>query len=154
MKHIQAKRVGEGRFERYGSVAAMSGEEPIARGDAFAFWSDVAHFDAGAAVEIGYCTVYRRPEDVVDWMERHDRSSEVLVPIDGSFVLPVMSAEGDVEAFHVDRGEAVVIGQSVWHSACKPAEGLETTYFVLFRRGTPQEDVIKRDIEPVVIDRA
>ncbi len=48
-------------------------------------------------------------------------------------------------------GEAVVLDPGAWHSACVPAEGAEATYFVIFRRGTPHEDVEKIETNPVSI---
>jgi hypothetical protein len=62
-----------------------------------------------------------------------------------------MDDAGAVEIFRVEPGEAVVIGDGVWHSACLPVEGASATYFVVFRRGTPRADVIKRDIDPVAV---
>lgn len=148
---MNAKPITETNFSKYGRVAAPPASEPLAADDTFAFWSDVANYEIDGATEIGFCTVYRQDRDVVDWMERHDKTPEILVPIDGPFVLPVMTADGEVEAFRAEPGTAVVIGAGVWHSACKPVEASETTYFVIFRRGTPQEDVIKKDIEPIEI---
>ena len=85
------------------------------------------------------------------WMERHDRTPEFLIPADGPFLLPVMDDAGAVAVFRVEPGEAVVIGQGVWHSACLPVGAEAATYFVVFRRGTPQEDVTKQDIDPVAL---
>lgn len=152
MTPIQPQYISPGAFARYGKVAQLPGEEPLAATEQFQFWSDVVAFDVEGPVEIGYCTVFEQAEDQVSWMERHDRTPEVLVPIDGPFLLPVM-AEGQVEVFLVEPGEAVVIGANVWHSACLPVDDEETTYFVIFRRGTPQEDVTKIDIDPVSIER-
>lgn len=147
---MQAHTIDEENFSVFGRVARLPHAEPLAADDTFKFWSDVAHFGIEGETEIGFCTVYAR-DGRVDWMERHDRTPELLVPIDGPFILPVMSGEGRVEAFRADPGTAVVIGQSVWHSACHPVGGDETTYFVIFRRRTPQEDVTKQEIEPVQI---
>lgn len=149
---IKVQAITDENFRAFGRVAVPPSSEPLAADDTFAFWSDVANFEVDGETEIGFCTVYRQDADVVGWMERHDRTPEILVPIDGAFVLPVMTDEGEVAAFRAEPGTAVVIGQGVWHSACKPIDAVETTYFVIFRRGTPQEDVAKKDITPVEID--
>lgn len=151
---MQAQAITSENFSVFGRVTAWPEGDPLAADETFAFWSDVAHFEIAGETEIGYCTVYRQKRDVVGWMERHDLSPEILVPIDAPFVLPVMTEEGEVEAFHVALGQSVVIGQGVWHSACKPVGVDSATYFVIFRRGTPQEDVVKTDIDPIDIDRA
>lgn len=138
-------------FARFGSVVPAPTQEPTASDASFAYWSDLAHYRVEGETEIGLCTVYRQPSPRVTWMERHDRTPEFLIPADGPFLLPVMDEAGAVEVFRVERGEAVVIGKGVWHSACHPVEGTSATYFVVFRRGTPREDVIKRDVAPVVV---
>lgn len=153
MKHIKSQRIDSEGFRPYGSVATRPAAAPLAEDDTFKYWSDAAHYGIEGETEIGFCTVYRQERDVVDWMERHVRTPEILIAVDRPFVLPVMSDEGNVDAFLVEPGEAAVIGQGIWHSACKPVGGDEATYFVIFRRGTPQEDVAKMDVEPVVINR-
>ena len=152
MTSISVQRINANNFAPYGSVAVLGNEKPLASGSQFKFWSDHASFRIDGETEIGYCTVNSTPEGRVDWMERHDRTPEVLIPIDWPFVLPVMRDEV-VEAFEVHPGEAVVINPSVWHSACQPLGRLEAAYFVIFRRGTPHEDVIKAEIEAVEIRR-
>lgn len=147
---IQPQRITQDNFARYGEVARLPAGDPLAATEQFSFWSDVAAFEVEGETEIGFCTVYRRPEEHVDWMERHARTPELLVPIDGPFLLPVMG-DGEVDVFRVEPGEAVVIGTGVWHSACIPADAAEATYFVIFRRGTPQEDVTKTDVEAVAV---
>lgn len=156
MNTVTPVRITPQNFARYGSVVQMPETPPLATGATFKFWSDVAHYLVDGETEIGVCTVYRQEADGVDWMERHERTPELLVPVDGPFILPVMGAgaEDRVEAFRVEPGEAVVIGQNVWHSACLPVEGEEATYFVLFRRGTPHEDVIKQEIDRVDVEPA
>ncbi|WP_420454353.1 ureidoglycolate lyase [Rubrivirga sp.] len=135
------------RFAPYGSVAQPPGSPPTAQGDAFRYWSDVARYAVEGETEVGYCIVTRQPTPAVDWVERHDRTPEVLVPIDRAVVLPVLG-EGALEAFRVEPGEVVVIDAGVWHSACHPADGDAATYLVLFRRGTPAQDVTMRDLDP------
>lgn len=153
MKTIQPRRIAAERFARFGLVARLGDEAPTAQGDQFRFWSDLAHYHVPGETEIGLCTVYRTPSAEVDWMERHDRTPEILIPVDAPMVLPVMAGDGseDVEAFEIVVGEAVVIGTGVWHSACLPKEGDTATYWVIFRRGTPSEDVTKTSIAGVRI---
>lgn len=151
MNRINYQRISGGGFRPYGSSAVPPEGAPLAADDTFKYWSDVASYYVEGETEIGYCTVYRQDRNVVDWMEQHLRTPEILIPIDRPLVLPVMSDKGHVEAFRAERGEAVVIAPGVWHSACKPLDGEEASYFVIFRRGTPREDVTKKDIEPVTI---
>jgi ureidoglycolate lyase len=146
---MSIQRATPDSFAPYGKVVLAPAAEPTAADASFRYWSDLAHYGIDGETEIGLCTVYRQPEPRVTWMERHDRTPEFLIPIDVPFLLPVMGDGENVEVFRVDPGEAVVIATGVWHSACHPVDADEATYFVVFRRGTPAEDVIKQDIEPV-----
>ncbi|HLE56371.1 MAG TPA: ureidoglycolate lyase [Rhodothermia bacterium] len=141
-------------FSAFGDVALMLDEPPLAETAEFSFWSDSAHYRIEGETEIGFCTVYPHRANTVTWMERHERTPELLVPIDGRLVLPVMTDGDDpqVRAFEFGPGEAVVIGQNVWHSACLPLGSQGVTYFVIFRRGTPAEDVTKTNIGTVRVE--
>jgi ureidoglycolate hydrolase len=56
------------------------------------------------------------------------------------------------EAFLCSPGEAVVIDKAVWHGACLPFGKDQSSYFVIFRKGTPHEDVQKKEINPIEIE--
>jgi ureidoglycolate hydrolase len=83
--------------------------------------------------------------------ERHLNTPEILIPSDTPFVLPLLSEEGQVEAFHINLGEAVVIHSGVWHGPCIPVNKSKATYFVIFRQHTPAEDVEKKSIADVIV---
>ncbi len=148
---MESKRATPESFAAYGSVVASPDREATAADSTFSYWSDRAHYHIQGETEVGLCTVYRQGSPQVTWMERHDRTPEVLIPGSGAFVLPVMDEAGTVELFRVEPGECVVIGDGVWHSACLPVDAEAATYFVIFRRGTPQEDVTKKDVAPLAI---
>ena len=152
MDPLVPRRAAPDSFARFGAVVSAPTAEPTAADATFRYWSDLAHFQIDGETEIGLCTVYRQSAPRVAWMERHDRTPEILVPTDGPFLLPVMDEGGEVEVFRVEPGEAVVIAPGVWHSACLPADAEQATYLVVFRRGTPQEDVAKQDIAPLPVD--
>lgn len=153
MTDIKSIRIDADVFAPFGRVAALPSSPSLAETDEFKFWSDVADYQIEGETEIGFCEVFPRSGNAVHWMERHEQTPELLIAIDGPLVLPVMT-NGEtpvVRAFEFRPGEAVVIGQNVWHSACLPTGLGATRYFVIFRRGTPQEDVIKTEIPDVSI---
>lgn len=155
MTHVHPKPLTAESFANFGQVVTSPGDPPLAEDPTFRFWSDVANYLVVGETEIGLCTVFSTEGRDVTWMERHERTPELLIPIDAPFILPVMRSDeraDSVEAFRVNIGEAVVIGQNVWHSACQPVDTDEATYFVIFRRGTPAEDVRKTGLEGVCVN--
>jgi ureidoglycolate hydrolase len=146
MKTIPHSSLSRQRFAPYGSIFSLAGSGPLAETRAFSYWNDLARFRIEGETEIGWCVV-RAHDDPIDWMERHDRTPEILIPARAPIVLPVMSAMNEVEAFLIEPDQVVVIDSGVWHSACLPADGDEAGYFVIFRRGTPASDVVKMEID-------
>lgn len=152
---VMPKRISGKSFKSYGTVVLKPQGRPTSEGETYRFWSDIAHYDVDGSTEIGLCTVFARDGSPVTILERHRGTPEILIPIDAPFVLPVLAKgrdAGHLEAFSVDCGEAVVINAGVWHGACIPVNTEESSYYVIFKRNTPYEDVEKREIQPVHIE--
>lgn len=150
---ISPKPVTPDSFGPYGEIAERPSGPPTAEGDAFSYWSDVVHYRIDGSTEIGYCSAFPQPDSPVPWVERHARTPELIIPIDGPLALPVMGDEAtELKAFYVEPGDAVIIDNNVWHGACHPAVQNDVTYFVIFRRGTPQNDVSKQELQDVSLD--
>jgi len=147
---INTKPITEDNFKKFGKVVKSPKGEPTAQADDFKFWSDITNYEIDGSTEIGICTVYKQPKNLINGMERHLQTPEILIPIDAPFVLPLLKEEEpeeNTEAFQVDIGEAVVIDKAIWHGACLPVGNEESSYFVIFRKGTPNEDVYKKEIK-------
>jgi ureidoglycolate hydrolase len=149
---VSATRVDHDSFAPFGTVVLAPAGRPTSEGPTYRFWSDLAHYDCGGETEIGVCAVSGSPSIEFRSLERHLHTPEILVPIDAPFALPLM-VEGTDEpkAFIVNIGEAVVIDRAVWHGACVPIGVARSSYFVIFRRGTPHNDVEHRDVTPFTL---
>lgn len=150
MIKINSKPITEDNFKKFGRVVKPPKGDPTAEAADFKFWSDIANYEIDGSTEIGICKVYKQPKNIINGMERHLLTPEILIPIDAPFVLPLLKdgeTEEQSEAFQVDIGEAVVIDKAVWHGACLPIGKEESSYFVIFRKGTPKEDVYKIEIK-------
>ena len=149
---IPSRRPTPSNFSKYGKVVRLPSGRPTSQAKEYKFWSDIADYGIDVETEIGICTVYRQPVQHVTGVERHLRTPEILIPIDAPFVLPLMKeGEKKVTAFRFDVGEAAVVDPAVWHGACLPVGRQEASYFVIFRKGTPHEDVEKKSIPRVEI---
>lgn len=151
---IQSRPATPESFAPYGMVVGTPVKPPTSSGPEYTFWSDLAHYNITGETEIGLCTVFRQSVENLSGLERHLMTPEILVPADGPFVVPLL-LEGEppsaVRAFRVETGEAIVINPGVWHGACLPVDKDRSTYFVIFRRGTPGTDVEKCEIDPIAI---
>lgn len=147
---LNSKLITEENFKKFGKVVKSPKSDPTAQAADFKFYSDIANYEIDGSTEIGICTVYKQPKNIIEGMERHLNTPEILIPIDAPFVLPLLKdgeTEEQSEAFQVDIGEAVIIDKAVWHGACLPVGKEESSYFVIFRKGTPNEDVYKKEIK-------
>ena len=152
MSAVKPEHISQVNFAPFGKIVTTPTAQPTSQAYDYKFWSDLANYQVQGETEIGLCTVYAQPKQEISGVERHMRTPEILIPIDAPFVLPLFDdARGKAEAFRVDLGEAVVIDTGVWHGACLPVGKNEATYFVIFRKGTPHEDVMKKPIDPVQI---
>lgn len=151
---IKAQNITQENFTAFGKVVKAPKGEPTSKAKDYKFWSNIASYMIDGETEIGICTVYMQPVMQISGIERHMRTPEILIPIDAPFILPLAKENnsGDViEAFHVNIGEAVVMNKAVWHGPCLPVGKNESSYFVIFRKNTPHEDVEKKATESVEI---
>lgn len=149
MEHVTRQRATPVSFAAYGSVITLPSGQTTSESPVYKFWSDIAHYRIEGETEIGICTVFEGQQQVISGVERHLRTPEILIPIDGPFILPLareINGKFVVDAFTVAVGEAVVINPGVWHGPCLPVKQPSESYYVIFRRGTPAEDVEKRTI--------
>ncbi len=152
---IKAQIITKKNFEKYGQLVSRPVNDPTSEDTQYRFWSNISHYFIDGETEIGYCTVYNQFKNIVRGMERHIRTPEILMPIDAPFILPVLlEGEDEVnsEAFIVNVGQAVVIDKGIWHGACLPLEKDESSYFVIFQLGTPEEDVENIKTENIEIE--
>ncbi|OGU74263.1 MAG: hypothetical protein A2V93_08185 [Ignavibacteria bacterium RBG_16_34_14] len=152
---IKSEHISTENFKIFGKVVAAPTVNPTSQAQDYKFWSDIANYLIEGETEIGICTVYKQRKNYINGMERHVRTPEILIPIDAPFILPLVidrKDEDQVKAFQCNLGEAVVINKAVWHGACLPVGKDESSYFVIFRKGTPHEDVEKKNIKTIEIE--
>jgi len=150
MIKIKSKDITPENFLDYGKVVIFPETKPTSQGAHYKFWSDVASYGIEGETEIGICQVFKQVKNNFNGMERHLNTPEILIPIDAPFVLPLIKdkePDQSVAAFKVNIGQAVIINPAVWHGACIPIGKKESSYFVIFRRGTPAADVHLKDME-------
>lgn len=151
---IKAKIITSENILSYGKAVVGASGAPTSQASDYKFWSDIISYQIDGETEVGICTVYKQSESTITGMERHLNTPEILIPIDGPFMLPLLKDENkpeETEAFILEVGQAVVINEKVWHGACLPYGKQECSYFVIFKKGTPFNDIEKTEISEITI---
>lgn len=151
---IKAKKITNDNFGPFGKVVVGADGVPTSQSSDYKFWSDIMNYHINGETEVGICTVYKQPANLINGMERHLNTPEILIPIDAPFILPLLNDKNkpdETDAFIVDIGQAILINEKVWHGACIPIDKDECSYFVIFKRGTPHSDVEKAELPEIAI---
>lgn len=151
---IKPKKIIEENFSAFGKIVVGPSGQPTSQAPDYKFWSDIMSYKINGETEVGICTVYKQPSNSIIGMERHLNTPEILIPIDAPFILPLLTDKNkpdESEAFIVEVGQAIAINEKVWHGACIPFGKEECSYFVIFKRGTPHNDVEKTDLPELKI---
>jgi ureidoglycolate hydrolase len=106
--------------------------------------------------ELGLARVMGRASSI-GRLERHHRSSEFLIPVDGDILVPVSLAASsstpvpdavDSSSVHMillPLGSALMLHPGTWHAPGVPV-GSSTYYWCLLRRGTGTSDTEYRSV--------
>lgn len=138
----------------YGELIDIDGAEALADVDAFAYWNDLSLGDFQGTATFGM--VKTKPGAMeVPLLERHLRTSETLIPLDEDIVLALAEPTsgslpdlGNAAAFLVPRGQAVTLKPGTWHYIPLVPSGNAARTIVVFRKGTPSEDLEVKELEP------
>jgi len=131
----------------YGEFIDLAGKEPAFDSEVFSFWNDLAVGDTGPAVSFGM--VNTKPgEMVASMLERHVQTTETLVALDADIVLvlskPTLGSRpdlGSAAAFRVPQGSGVTLKRGTWHFVPLIPDNRAARTLVVFRQGTPAEDL-------------
>jgi ureidoglycolate lyase len=151
-------------FRPYGRVIDRPARDHDASGPGWSWWAETVRLEGdGRPFGVGYLDLVPA-EPRFDWAERHLRSLESIVPIDGTCLVYVAPPEhpeepdrlpdfGRFEVFRVRPGSGVVMDPAVWHGA-PLAEGGPARAIVLLLEGTGANDVtvVRFEDAPVQID--
>ena len=130
------------------AICLRDGLVPDAEDAIQTYYGQLAIMPATGSNQIGFCVAKNRPY-IVDKMEQHQESAEVLGAMNGSFIVPCApSIEVDgkpapdfdhMKAIKVEQGEAIMFDVGVWHwtpYAVTP----ECNVLVCFKKDTPAND--------------
>lgn len=148
---IRVQTLTDEAFKPYGKVIAVPTRLPDTSDEVLQWWGNEAALPADGPVGLGMMKVRRR-DFIVPKFERHLKTAELLVPLEGpSFVAvagsgPDGSGPANPAAFMLDQGQAVVLNAGTWHWLPYPLQA-EAAFMVVFRRDTSQDDLEFCDLE-------
>lgn len=146
-KKITIQKATTDTVKAYGELLDATGTEPAFDSEVFSFWNDLSVGTIGESVSFGMVHT-KAGEMVATNLERHLQTTETLVPLDRDvvFVLaePSDGAWPDLDtarAFLVPKGSAITLRKGTWHYVPLVPHKQEGRTLVVFRQGTPAEDL-------------
>jgi ureidoglycolate hydrolase len=150
VKEIKAERLTATNFLEFGTVVNTPKTDPSLSSG---YVPQLATFNIDGETEIGICTVHKSTEPMT-WMERHLKTMEVFISIEGDFLL-AMSRPQDpadpehipqadaVRAFHVREGQTVVMQPGSWHAVLSLDE--RCSFLIIFKKDTAKDDLMVKN---------
>lgn len=163
MKLLHPVNVTKDNFKEMGQVITIPNPlETTAQlnGKGFKHFAELAFFEGHGQIEFGI-TMFDQRTMEVDSLEQHAGTPELLLALDGPFVMPVapmiikegvqLPDETKLFAVRVEQGQGVIFKQGFWHWAPFPIT-YQSSVLVGFLPKTWEHDiVIKKLKEPVRI---
>jgi len=141
-------------FSQYGRIVTAGERKPDGEGKDFSFWGDLEELQCGT-VSIGIVKSVPQKMLMCPSLEKHDGTTETLIPVDGDIILVLALSGNDkpdcvdresVRAVRVRQGDAVTLLPSVWHYAPMVRKHEVRTY-VIFKKDTLMNDLSKEEYE-------
>ena len=150
MQEIRAEELTSKNFLEFGTVVNTPKTEPSLPSG---YVPKLATFHIDGEAEIGICTVHKSAEPMT-WMERHLKTMEIFVSIEGDFLLAMSRPEDPadpedipqadkVRAFHVREGQTVVMKPGSWHGVASLAE--RCSFLIIFKKDTAKDDLMVKN---------
>ena len=158
MEKLIIKDVTPEIFKGLGVVIKIPKEgerKPALKSSFFKHYAELGFIDCGDVVEFGITTFNRR-DLIVDKLEQHAKTPELLYAIDGAFIVPVapiIYKDGEaypdlekIKAVKVGQGEGVIFNDGIWHYAPYPYDKEVSSVLVGFKKGTCYDDITIKDL--------
>jgi ureidoglycolate hydrolase len=137
-------------ISEYGIVVYTEGKLPDAETEDFSFWDGLGELEFSSG-SVGLVRSYPHSSHTCPSLERHGKSPEALIPVNGDIVVvcalskmeePREVNQNTLKALMVQKGEALILHPGVWHYAPMVRDTVVDT-FVIFRKDTLLNDLVK-----------
>ncbi len=162
MKTVKAQHVSNELLKDMGKAIRITADtKPDAQSDIQTYYGQLALMQCTGEIQIGICVAKNR-EYIVNELERHAETAELLVALKGDFVTAVAPSievggrlcpdMNKVIAVRVNEGEGVFFKEDVWHwTPYAITPGCDV--LVAFKKDTPKNDFLAYQLdEPIKME--
>ena len=157
VKDLKIEHVSAGNFMNLGQIVTIPVEgsrKATLESPFFKFYGGLGFMEFSGPMELGVCT-FKNRDSVVEELEQHARTQELLFAIDGDFIMPVAPIErrnggewpdlSRITAIRVRQGEGVIFHRGIWHWAPFPLQPISSV-IVGFAKDTAENDLVTRKL--------
>lgn len=137
---------------QWGQVIQRPAEEPMFESEILSYWDGIASIQMDGEMGIGWFELSRRPFKGNE-VECHTSTQEALLCFEGDAIClvgePVAPDEvtpSSFQAFHIEAGKGFIFAPGTWHALPLPLTR-KALFWVVFKKGTPQEDLHVLNLE-------
>jgi len=142
------QNINEKNFKELGQIIRIpveKGKKPDFESEIIRFYGKLGLINANRPFELGIC-IFKRRSFIVEKLEHHINTQELLYAIDDDFIMPVAPTLDNVPdldnivAVRVNRSEGVVFERGIWHWVPYPLKD-ESFALVGFAKDTTENDL-------------
>ena len=131
---------------RYSRLARLVVFPPSAKPGVMEFFPAIAGFNIGSGVDVDLSFLYSFNMEPSGGVDRHIRTEEMFVPLDGDLCLPLAPCEEAyggaipprIENFvgvRICHGEALILSKNVWHNGGWPVDAKSGVRYIMVLSG-------------------
>lgn len=148
---VLIQKITKEAFKKYGQVIENPVQErPTIAVETVTFWKQQLSININGETEVGVLKVKKR-DMIFNEFENHFKTPTGLICLDSDFVLAVAPPQdtlpktNEVEAFHVQQSQLIVLDAKCWHGECYPVDKNEITLLVIFQKDALDNDTVYKD---------
>lgn len=136
----------------WGQVVQLPKGDPMFHSEILSYWDGIASLQMDGEAGIGWFELSRRAFRGNE-VERHTSTQEALLCFQGAAiclvgepVAPDRVTASSFRPYYIEAGEGFIFAPGTWHALPFPLSG-KAVFWVIFKKGTPQEDLEVLDLE-------
>ena len=136
----------------WGQVVQLPRGEPMFQSEILSYWDAIASFQMDGETDIGWFELSRRAFRGNE-VECHTSTQEALLCFQGAAiclvgepVAPEQITPSSFHAYYIEAGEGFIFAPGTWHALPYPLTD-KAIFWVIFKKGTPQEDLNVLNLE-------